>query len=96
MAGSSRSGGSGVTLSWPDFLLPCLVGCSISSVWKANTTTPLTLTHPLVTVVLAIFFLGEDVDLAVLPGIGFVLLGTAFLGSQSGRLSVHSSISTSR
>ncbi|MGY2463298.1 EamA family transporter [Vreelandella titanicae] len=62
----------------------------------ANTTTPLTLTHPLVTVVLAIFFLGEDVDLAVLPGIGFVLLGTAFLGSQSGRLSVHSSISTSR
>jgi DME family drug/metabolite transporter len=62
----------------------------------ANITTPLTLTHPLFTVVLAIFFLGEDVDLAVLPGIGFVLLGAAFLGSQSGRQGVPSSIGSSR
>ncbi|MDI5936086.1 DMT family transporter [Halomonas kalidii] len=62
----------------------------------ANITTPITLTHPLFTVLLAIIFLGEDVDLAVLPGIGLVLLGTAFLGSQSGRQTVHSSVDISR
>lgn len=58
----------------------------------ANIATPLTLTHPLFTVLLAIFFLGEEIDLAVLPGIGLVLLGTAFLGSQSGRQNGDSSI----
>lgn len=62
----------------------------------ANITTPITLTHPLFTVVLAIIFLGEEVDIAMLPGVGFVLLGTAFLGAQSGQQSVLSSVDTSR
>lgn len=51
----------------------------------ANITTPLTLTHPVVTIVLALLFLDATATLPGLLGAGLVLLGSLIIGAQSGR-----------
>lgn len=51
----------------------------------ANITTPLTLTHPVVTVILAILFLGEDVTYLGLLGALLVVLGSIAIGSEGGK-----------
>ncbi|SDL40193.1 Uncharacterized membrane protein [Modicisalibacter muralis] len=51
----------------------------------ANITTPLTLTHPVVTIVLALLFLDATATLPGLLGAGLVLLGSLVVGAQSGR-----------
>lgn len=48
----------------------------------ANITTPLTLTHPLISVVLAILFLGEEVTNLGLLGALMVVLGSVVVGAQ--------------
>lgn len=53
----------------------------------SNITTPLTLTHPVVTVVLAIAFLGERLTYLGLIGAVLVIAGSVLVGSQSGQSS---------
>lgn len=48
----------------------------------ANITTPLTLTHPVISVVLAILFLGEEVTNLGLLGALMVVLGSVVVGAQ--------------
>lgn len=50
----------------------------------ANITTPLTLTHPVVTVALAILFIGEEISSLGLLGALMVVLGSAVVGAQGG------------
>jgi|TARA_B110000503_G_scaffold133615_1_gene211421 DME family drug/metabolite transporter len=50
----------------------------------ANITTPITLTHPLVTVLIAVLILGEPVTLIKLLGGVLVLAGSVAVGSQGG------------
>lgn len=47
-----------------------------------NITTPITLTHPLVTVLIAVLLLGETMTLATLIGGILVLLGSLLIGTQ--------------
>ena len=51
----------------------------------ANITTPLTLTHPVISVVLAILFLGEEVTNLGLLGALMVVLGSVVVGAQGGQ-----------
>ena len=51
----------------------------------SNITTPLTLTHPVVSVVLAMAFLGETLTLLGLFGALLVIIGSVFVGSQGGK-----------
>lgn len=51
----------------------------------ANITTPLTLTHPVVSVVLAVLFLGEGVTWLGLVGALMVVAGSVVVGMQGGR-----------
>lgn len=51
----------------------------------ANITTPLTLTHPVVSIILAMLFLDATATLPGLLGAGLVLLGSLIVGAQSGR-----------
>lgn len=51
----------------------------------ANITTPLTLTHPVVSITLAMLFLDATATLTGLLGAGLVLLGSLVVGAQSGR-----------
>ena len=51
----------------------------------SNITTPLTLTHPVVTLVLAMAFLGETLTLLGLFGALLVIIGSVFVGSQGGK-----------
>nr|WP_255760146.1 EamA family transporter [Halomonas desiderata] len=51
----------------------------------ANITTPITLTHPIFTVLLAVVFLGESLGGGALFGVFLVLVGSILLGLQSGQ-----------
>ncbi|MCH2557696.1 MAG: DMT family transporter [Alcanivorax sp.] len=51
----------------------------------ANITTPLTLTHPLVSVALALIFLDEHLTALGLLGVLLVVAGSLLVGSQSGQ-----------
>jgi uncharacterized membrane protein len=51
----------------------------------SNITTPLTLTHPVVTLVLAIAFLGETLTTLGLFGAFLVIIGSVVVGSQRGK-----------
>tara|TARA_R110002124_G_scaffold76706_1_gene205418 strand:- start:175 stop:1071 length:897 start_codon:yes stop_codon:yes gene_type:complete len=50
----------------------------------ANITTPLTLTHPVVTVLFAVIFLGETLRIEIIVGVLMVLFGSLLLGAQNG------------
>lgn len=58
----------------------------------ANITTPITLTHPVFTVLLAAIFLGEILDVQIFFGIILVLAGSMLLGLQSGQGSMSCAI----
>tara|TARA_R110000796_G_scaffold252577_1_gene388033 strand:- start:3609 stop:4511 length:903 start_codon:yes stop_codon:yes gene_type:complete len=62
----------------------------------ANITTPLTLTHPVISVVLAILFLGEEVTNLGLLGALMVVLGSVVVGAQGGQNSTRSLQNVSR
>ncbi|MHB0806605.1 EamA family transporter [Stutzerimonas nitrititolerans] len=62
----------------------------------ANITTPLTLTHPVISVVLAILFLGEEVTWLGLLGALMVVLGSVVVGMQGGQNATRSLQSVSR
>lgn len=62
----------------------------------ANITTPLTLTHPVISVVLAILFLGEEVTNLGLLGALMVVLGSVVVGMQGGQNATRSLQSVSR
>ncbi|KFX71782.1 drug/metabolite transporter [Pseudomonas taeanensis MS-3] len=62
----------------------------------ANITTPLTLTHPVISVVLAILFLGEKLTYLGLFGALLVVLGSVVVGSQGGQSATRSLSSVSR
>ncbi len=62
----------------------------------ANITTPLTLTHPVISVVLAILFLGEEVTWLGLLGALMVVLGSVVVGMQGGQNASRSLQSVSR
>lgn len=51
----------------------------------SNITTPLTLTHPIVSVVLAVAFLNEDITSLGLLGAFLVIAGSVMVGSQGGK-----------
>lgn len=51
----------------------------------SNITTPLTLTHPVVTLVLAMAFLGETLTTLGLFGALLVIIGSVVVGSQGGK-----------
>ncbi len=56
----------------------------------ANITTPLTLTHPVISVALAILFLGESVSWIGILGALMVVLGSVVVGMQSGQNATNS------
>ncbi|MEQ5856894.1 DMT family transporter [Halomonas sp. YLB-10] len=60
----------------------------------ANITTPLTLTHPLISIMLALLFMGEETTLLGLAGAFLVLTGSIIIGLQSS--SVSSSVASTR
>ena len=62
----------------------------------ANITTPLTLTHPVISVALAILFLGEEVTKLGLLGALMVVLGSVVVGAQGGQRSSGSLQNVSR
>jgi len=62
----------------------------------ANITTPLTLTHPVISVALAILFLGEEVTWLGLLGALMVVLGSVVVGMQGGQNATRSLQSVSR
>jgi len=62
----------------------------------ANITTPLTLTHPVISVALAILFLGEKVTNLGLLGALMVVLGSVVVGAQGGQSSTRSLQNVSR
>ncbi|KAF0807554.1 hypothetical protein A167_02886 [Alcanivorax sp. S71-1-4] len=51
----------------------------------ANITTPLTLTHPVVSVLLAILFLGEHLSWLGMAGALLVVVGSVIVGSEGGQ-----------
>lgn len=62
----------------------------------ANITTPLTLTHPVITVLLAILFLDEHVSRLGLVGGLLVVVGSVLVGMQGGQSTTRSLGSVSR
>lgn len=62
----------------------------------ANITTPLTLTHPVISVLLAIAFLGEQITWLGFTGAMLVVIGSVVVGSEGGQQQTSSLNSVSR
>lgn len=62
----------------------------------ANITTPLTLTHPVISVILAMLFLGERLTPLGLAGALLVVLGSVMVGAQGGQNDTRSLASAPR
>lgn len=89
----STQGNVSVSMEWRYFALAGVFAPLLGRLFQfqgmarlgANITTPLTLTHPVITVALATVFLGESIDQAALAGVCLVLIGSILLGAQSGK-----------